>query len=102
VDTEKECTVTDALKMNLEFALEQINVSIFFPFLVPLLLPILTLLFSQQLIKHSRSEDQYIRVALKRLTEMHFVDNELIEEKASNQLLLVRNEELETQLDTEI
>jgi hypothetical protein len=100
MDTEKECTVTDALKMNLEFALEQINVSIFFPFLVPLLLPILTLLFSQQLIKHSRSEDQYIRVALKRLTEMHFVDNELTEEKASNQLLLVRNEELETQLDT--
>jgi hypothetical protein len=102
VDTEKEPTITDVVKMNMEFASKQIDVSISFPFHILLFLPIPTLLLSQQLIKHSQSKDRYIKVTLKRLTEMHFVDDELTEEKALNQTLLARNEELETQLAAEI
>jgi hypothetical protein len=69
VDTKKEHAVTEALMFNLEFALEQIKVSIFFPFDVTVVLSILTPLLLQHLIEHSQSKDQYIRVALKRLTE---------------------------------
>jgi hypothetical protein len=78
------------------------DISIFVLFPVLLLFPILTLLFFQQLIKRSRSKDQYIRVTLKRLTEMHFVDDDLTDKKALNQMVLAKNEELENQLVAEI
>jgi hypothetical protein len=55
----------------------------------------------QQLIEHSRSKDQYIRVALKRLTKAQILEDELIEEKALNKTLLAGNQELETQLAAE-
>jgi hypothetical protein len=64
-------------------------------------LSILTPLFFQQLIEYSQSKDQYIRVALKRLTETQILDDELKEEKALNKALLARNQELETQLAAE-
>jgi hypothetical protein len=65
------------------------------------LLLILTPFFFQQLIEHSQSKDQYIRVALKRLTEKQILDDELKEERALNQTLLARNQELKTQLAME-
>jgi hypothetical protein len=40
-------------------------------------------------------------VALKRLTETQIIEDEMIEEKASNKTLLARNQEFETQLATE-
>jgi hypothetical protein len=99
VDAEKEHALTDALKCNLEFTSEQIKVSISFH--ITVLLSILTPLFFQQLIEYSQSKDQYIRVALKRLTETQILDDELKEEKALNKALLARNQELETQLAAE-
>jgi hypothetical protein len=102
VDTKQEHVIIDALKMNLEFASGQIDVSIWFLFQVPFFLLTLTPFHFQQLIKHSQSKDQYIRVALKRLTKMHYVDNEPTKEKALNQALLARNEELESQLATKV
>jgi hypothetical protein len=65
------------------------------------LLLILTPLFFQQLIEHSQSKDQYISVALKRLTEKQILDDELKEERDLNQTLLARNQELMTQLAME-
>jgi hypothetical protein len=62
---------------------------------------ILTPLFFQQLIEHSQSKDQYISVALKRLTEKQILDDELKEERDLNQTLLARNQELMTQLAME-
>jgi hypothetical protein len=73
----------------------------FFLFHITSCLLILTPLFIQQLIEHSRSKDQYVMVALKRLTETQIIEDEMIEEKASNKTLLARNQEFETQLATE-
>jgi hypothetical protein len=101
VDTEKEHAITEALKFNLEFVSEQIKVCISSSFHVIMLLLILTLFFFQQLIEHSQSKDQYIRVALNRLTETQILDDELKEERALNQTLLARNQEVETQLSVE-
>jgi hypothetical protein len=101
VDTEKEHAIIEALKCNLEFASEQIKISISFLVDVTVVLSVLTPLLLQQLIEHSRSKDQYIRVALKRLTEAQILEDELIEEKALNKTLLARNQELETQLAAE-
>jgi hypothetical protein len=53
VGTEKEHAVTEALKCNLEFAKEQIKVSVSFQFLIIVLLSILTPRFFQQLFEHS-------------------------------------------------
>jgi hypothetical protein len=101
VDTEKEHAITEALKFNLEFVSEQIKVCISSSFHVIMLLLILTLFFFQQLKEHSQSKDQYIRVALNRLTETQILDDELKEERALNQTLLARNQEVETQLSVE-
>jgi hypothetical protein len=101
VDTEKERAVTEALQCNLEFTSKQIKVSISFLLHVTALSLILTPFFFQQLIAHSQSKDQYIRVALKRLTETQILDDELKEERTLNQTLLARNQEIETQLTTE-
>jgi hypothetical protein len=90
VDTEKEHVVTEALKCNLEFPSEQIKVSSSFSLYIIVPLPLLTPLFLQQLIEHSRLKDQYIRVALKRLTETQILDDELTEEKNLNKMLLAR------------
>jgi hypothetical protein len=77
------------------------NQSKCFPFRITVLLSILTPLFFQQLIEHSRSKDQYIKVALKRLTETQILEDGLTEENVVNKALLARNQELETQLATE-
>jgi hypothetical protein len=77
------------------------NQSKCFPFRITVLLSILTPLFFQQLIENSRSKDQYIKVALKRLTETQILEDGLTEENVVNKALLARNQELETQLATE-
>jgi hypothetical protein len=38
--------------------------------------------------EHSRSKDQYIRVAVKRLTKIEILHDELIEVTAQNKVLL--------------
>jgi hypothetical protein len=58
-------------------------------------------LFLQQLIEHSQSKDQYIRVALKRLTETQLFEDELKKANKSIEILLAHNQELEGQLASE-
>jgi hypothetical protein len=65
---------------------------------LPMLLNSDSLFSTQKLIKHSRSKDQYLRVALKRLIETQLLEDELKEVNESNKILLARNQELETQL----
>jgi hypothetical protein len=62
---------------------------------------ILTSLFIQKINEHSRSKDQFIRVALKRLTKSQILDDELSEVSALNKVLLAQNQELETHIVAE-
>jgi hypothetical protein len=55
----------------------------------------------QQLIEHSRSTGQYIRVAVKILTKTHILKDELKEANESKQALLTRNQAMESQLAEE-
>jgi hypothetical protein len=48
-------------------------------------------LSDQKLIEHSQSKDQYLRVALKRLTKTQLFKDELKEVSESNKILLARN-----------
>jgi hypothetical protein len=102
VDTEAERDNTEALQTDLASASMRISVSTSLPYnSLPMLLNSDSLFSTQKLIKHSRSKDQYLRVALKRLIETQLLEDELKEVNESNKILLARNQELETQLAEE-
>jgi hypothetical protein len=54
--------------------------------------------FSQKLVKHSCSKDQFLRVTIKRLTETQLFKDEMKEMSELNSVLLAHNRELEAQL----
>jgi hypothetical protein len=87
VNTEEKRVITEALKNNLDYASQRINIRISFTNLHYRPFPILTSLFIQEIIEHSRSKDQYIRVALKRLTGTHILEDELAEVNALNKVM---------------
>jgi hypothetical protein len=101
VNIEEEQAVTEALRSKLDSGSQQINACISFSTLHYSPLSILTSLFIQKIIEHSQSNDQYIRDALKRLTETQILEDELTEVNALNKVLLAWNQELETQLAVE-
>jgi hypothetical protein len=59
---------------------------------------ILTPLLFQNIIKHSQSKDQFLRVSLKRLTKTQILEDELKEVSELNKVNLAQNQELESQL----
>jgi hypothetical protein len=56
----------------------------------------------QNLVEHSRSKDQFLRVAIKRHTKTQTFEDELKEVSELNELLLDLNQELEAQLAEDI
>jgi hypothetical protein len=52
----------------------------------------------QKLVEHSRLKDQFLRVAIKRLTKTQLFEDELKEVSNLSTVLPGRNQELETQL----
>jgi hypothetical protein len=50
-----------------------------------------TLSLFQNIIQHSRSKDQFLRVSLKRLTDTQILDDELKETSELNMILLIQN-----------
>jgi hypothetical protein len=69
VDTEKDCTNKDTLYTDPEFALTRLNVSTFHLTFYNYFCLVFTPFVMQNLMEHSRSKDQFLRVAIKRLTE---------------------------------
>jgi hypothetical protein len=55
----------------------------------------------QKLVKHSCCRDQFLRVAIKRLTKTQLFEDELKEMSQLNTALLARIQELEDQLAKE-
>jgi hypothetical protein len=64
------------------------------PSLHPLFL-VLILFLTQKLIEHHEAKDQFLRVAVKRLTETQLFKDELKEVSELNTALLARHQELE-------
>jgi hypothetical protein len=62
---------------------------------------ILTLFLVKKIIEHSQSQDKFLSVYIKRLSEAQNFDNELKWVSAMNDTLLARNQKLETQLAEE-
>jgi hypothetical protein len=58
----------------------------------------LTFFLMQALVKHSQDKDQFLKVAIKRMTEAHVLDDELKEVCKHNSVLLVQIQELEAKL----
>jgi hypothetical protein len=56
----------------------------------------------QDLVEHSRSKDQFLRVTIKRLTETQTFDDELKEVSELNEVFLDHNQELKARLAEEI
>jgi hypothetical protein len=55
----------------------------------------------QTLVKHSQAKDQFLRVAVKRMSETRLFEDELKEVSRPNVVLLVSNQELEARLAEE-
>jgi hypothetical protein len=81
VDTKKDRTNMDGLYNDLESASTQLNVSISYLMFYNLFCMILTPPPStmQDLVEHSSSKDQFLIVAIKRLTETQTFEDELKE-----------------------
>jgi hypothetical protein len=56
----------------------------------------------QNLVEHSSSKDQFLRVAIKRLTKIQTFKDELKEVSELNEVLLDYNQALEAQLAEEV
>jgi hypothetical protein len=56
----------------------------------------------QKPVEQSRSKDQFLRVAIKRLTETQTFEDELKEVSELNEVLLDHNQELKARLTEEI
>jgi hypothetical protein len=52
----------------------------------------------QVLVEHSKSKDQFLRVAVKRMTETQLFEDELKEVSQPNSILLAQKMELEAKL----
>jgi hypothetical protein len=55
----------------------------------------------QVLVEHSKSKDQFLRVAVKRMTETQLFEDELKEVSQPNSILLAQKMELEAKLAEE-
>jgi hypothetical protein len=55
----------------------------------------------QVLVKHSRDKDQFLKVAIKRMTETQILEDELKELSELNSVLLAKKQELEVKLAKE-
>jgi hypothetical protein len=55
----------------------------------------------QTLVKHSQAKDQFLRVAVKRMTETRLFEDELKEVSRPNVVLLASNQEFEARLAEE-
>jgi hypothetical protein len=53
------------------------------------------------LVKHSRDKDQFLKVAIKCITETQILKDELKEVRERNSILLTKKQELETKLAKE-
>jgi hypothetical protein len=58
-------------------------------------------LLVQTLVEQSRAKDQFLRVAVKRMTETQLFEDELKDMSQLNTILLARSQELEAQLTEE-
>jgi hypothetical protein len=55
----------------------------------------------QALVKHSQDKDQFLKVAIKRMTKTQVLEDELNEVSKLNLVLLVQKQELEAKLAEE-
>jgi hypothetical protein len=55
----------------------------------------------QELVKHSQDKDQFLKVAIKRMTETQILTDELKEVGELNSVLLAQKQELEAKLAEE-
>jgi hypothetical protein len=55
----------------------------------------------QALVKHSQAKDQFLKVAIKQMTETQILKDELKEVSELNSILLAERQELETKLAKE-
>jgi hypothetical protein len=55
----------------------------------------------QAMVKHYQDKDQFLKVAIKRMTETQAFEDELKEVSELNTIFFVRNQELEAQLAEE-
>jgi phospholipid N-methyltransferase len=99
VDTKANRAKIEMLYIDLESTSTQINASIFRLVFCCLPCPALTPhSFMQNLVEHSHSKVQFMRVAIKRLTETQLFVDELKEVSEMNTVLLACNQELKAQL----
>jgi hypothetical protein len=52
----------------------------------------------QELVKHSQDKDQFLKVAIKQMTETYFLEDEMKEVSKLNSVLLALRQELEAKL----
>jgi hypothetical protein len=52
----------------------------------------------EALVKHSQDKDQFLKVAIKQMTEMQILEEELKEVSKLNSILLAEKQELEAKL----
>jgi hypothetical protein len=55
----------------------------------------------QTMVKHSQDKDQFLKVIIKRITEMQILEDELKELSEINSILLAKKQELEAKLAIE-
>jgi hypothetical protein len=101
VNTEAEQADIRVLRDDLNSASLQINVSLFILINFASLVPIWLFPLLYKIIEHSKSKDKFLKACLKRMYEAQDFEDELMQERAVNQMLLARNQELVAQLDTE-
>jgi hypothetical protein len=58
----------------------------------------LTFFLMQALVKHSQDKDQFLKVAIKQMTETQVLEDELKEVSMLNSVLLAQRQELEAKL----
>jgi phosphoserine aminotransferase len=58
----------------------------------------LTFFLMQALVKHSQDKDQFLKVAIKQMTETQVLEDELKEVSKLNSVLLAQRQELEAKL----
>jgi DNA-binding transcriptional regulator PaaX len=101
IDTEADQANTKVLYLALESTSTHLNISLLLTLSLYSHGTVLTFLLIHALVKHFEAKDQFLRVAVKRMTKTQLFEDELKEVSQLNSILLSQKLELETRLAEE-